>query len=560
MTNLWEFLAGLGIFLFAMQLLEDALKHLAGRTFKLFLRKHTGNKLSAIGSGAIVTGVLQSSSVVILMALAFVGAGAITMRNALAVVVGSNFGTTLDSWVVATIGFKFSIESFALPIVAVAGISMAFLSGRKRLFYYASFLFAFGLLFLGLDFMKESIELFVKEFDITGYLGYPRIVFVLIGFVITALIQSSSATMVIVLSALHTGVIPLETAASVIIGAELGTAIKIVLGSIGGIAAKKRVALGNIIFNLLVTAFAFLMLDVLLYLIAHVFGVKDGLISLVLFQSLINLAGVLVFYPFMDRFVQFLEKRYSKEVVSSTEFIDDVTTTVSEAAVEALEKEVLLFITRVAELNLEAFHVDERVFISTQSIGTELTRKYSRLKSYEERYADIKYAEGLILTFYFKLREEEMNGEEIKRVDQLVASVRNAMYAAKCIKDIRHNRKDFRDSADDLKYAYYKYDQLQLIQFYSQLNELFRMEELGRAGGMCKLNRINQDNYDSRMQRIYRDGGKDSLVESDISTLLNVNRELYSSGKAVIMASANYLLTSDQLATLQDQLSGDMPR
>jgi len=560
MTNLWEFLAGLGIFLFAMNLLEDALKHLAGRTFKLFLRKHTGNKLSAIGSGAVVTGVLQSSSVVILMTLAFVGAGAITMRNALAVVVGSNFGTTLDSWVVATIGFKFSIESFALPIVAIAGISMTFLSGRKRLFYSASFLFAFGLLFLGLGYMKDSIELFVKEFDITGYIGYPRIVFVLIGFVITALIQSSSATMVIVLSALHTGVIPLETAASVIIGAELGTAIKIVLGSIGGIAAKKRVALGNIIFNLLVTAFAFIVLDLLLYVIGDVLGVKDGLISLVLFQSMINLAGVLVFYPFMDRFVHFLEKRYTGDSITSAAFIDDVTTTVPEAAVEALEKEVLLFLTRVAELNLEAFHVEEKVFGVQESIATALANRFAGLKSYEARYADIKQAEGVILTFYFKLQEEEMTRDEIKRVGQLVAAVRNAMYAAKCIKDIRHNRKDFRDSADDLKYEYYKYDQLQLIQFYSELNEVFRLDELSRVSWMQKMNRLNQDNYDSRMHRIYRDGGKDSLEESDISTLLNVNREIYSSGKALIMALGNYLLTFEQSEVLQDQLSGNIPK
>ena len=103
-NNFWQLLAGLGIFLFGMFQLEDTLKQLAGRTFKLFLRKHTGNKFGAILSGTIVTGVLQSSSVVTLMVLTFVGAGVISMRNALGVVIGANLGTTLDSWVVATLG------------------------------------------------------------------------------------------------------------------------------------------------------------------------------------------------------------------------------------------------------------------------------------------------------------------------------------------------------------------------------------------------------------------------------------------------------------------------
>lgn len=547
MAHLWEFLAGLGIFLFAMSLLENALKYLAGRTFKLFLKKHTGNKLSAIGSGAIVTGVLQSSSVVILMTLAFVGAGAITMRNALAVVIGANFGTTLDSWVVATIGFKFSIESFALPIVAIAGISMAFLGDRKRLFHIATFLFGFGLLFLGLGFMKDSIELFVKEFDISGYLGYPRIVFVLIGFVITALIQSSSATMVIVLSALHTGVIPLETAASIIIGAELGTAVKIILGAIGGIPAKKRIALGNIIFNVLVTAFAFATLDVLLYLINDVFHIKDPLITLVLFQSIINLTGVIICYPLMGRFVNFLEKRYVNDNVSATAFIDAVSPAVPEAALEAMEKEVLFFLTRVSALNLEAFHVEEKIVLSDATISVQMEQREKVLKSYDERYEDVKRAEGEMLAFYFKLREEELDATESRRLDQLIACIRNAMYAAKGLKDIRHNRKDFRNSADDVKFDHYKRDQLQLINFYKQINAILHAENASQYDLLVELLHVNQNDYDSRMKAIYHDGGKEVLQEADISTLLNVNREMYSSGKAMTFCLKDFLLNSEQV-------------
>ena len=103
-----KMLAGIGFFILGMNFVETALRRLAGRSFKIFLRNHTSNKLKSILGGAIVTGVLQSSSVVNLMVLAFVGAGVLTMRNALAIILGANIGTTLDSWVVALVGFSFS--------------------------------------------------------------------------------------------------------------------------------------------------------------------------------------------------------------------------------------------------------------------------------------------------------------------------------------------------------------------------------------------------------------------------------------------------------------------
>jgi hypothetical protein len=114
--------AGVGLFLFAMYLLEESLKNLSGRNFKIFLQRSTKNKLGAVAGGAIVTGVLQSSSMVSLMVLAFVGAGVFTMKSALAIILGANLGTTLDSWVVATLGFKTNIEVIAYPTIFIGGL------------------------------------------------------------------------------------------------------------------------------------------------------------------------------------------------------------------------------------------------------------------------------------------------------------------------------------------------------------------------------------------------------------------------------------------------------
>src|SRR5687768_11616331 len=114
--------AGIGLFLFAMYLLEESLKNLSGRKFKLFLQRTTKNRIGAVAGGAVVTGVLQSSSMVSLMVLAFVGAGVFTLKSALAIILGANLGTTLDSWLVATLGFSNNVEVIAYPVVFLGGL------------------------------------------------------------------------------------------------------------------------------------------------------------------------------------------------------------------------------------------------------------------------------------------------------------------------------------------------------------------------------------------------------------------------------------------------------
>ncbi|MEY4930817.1 MAG: hypothetical protein RI909_1541, partial [Bacteroidota bacterium] len=224
--DLSQMLAGIGIFLLGMNFLEETLKNLAGRSFKLFLRKQTTNKIKAIGGGALLTGVLQSSSVVNLMVLAFVGAGVLTMQNALAVVLGSNVGATLTSWIIASLGFKINIQSLALPIVGIAGVFMAMFK-QGRFHQWSKFAFGFGALFVGLGFIKTGFEDLVINVDFSLFRHYPAIIFLIIGFVITSLIQASSATVALTLSALYADAITLPSAMAIVLGSEVGTTVKL---------------------------------------------------------------------------------------------------------------------------------------------------------------------------------------------------------------------------------------------------------------------------------------------------------------------------------------------
>lgn len=547
--NFWKLLAGLGIFLFGMAQLEESLKDLAGRTFKLFLKKHTDNRLKAILNGTIITAFLQSSSVVTLIVLGFVGAGVISMRNALAVVFGSNLGTTLDSWVVATLGFKLNLESLSLPIIAISGVGLTALTGNKKIYQIFKFTMGFGLLFLGLGFMKESIEVLIHDFDFARYQNLNRLGFVFIGFVITAIIQSSSATMVIVLSALNTAAIPFEIAVSVIIGSELGTSVKTVLASINGIAAKRRVALGNIIFNIIITIFAYLFTFPLIHFIQTILGFADPLIGLVMFQTLINLFGIILFFPFLKQFSDFLEKRFVKTSYSATRFIRNVSPLVPESVLEALENETLLFIHRIVTLNMETFHIDD---ISLKNPVLEKMQDNDR-KSYNDKYEDIKQAAGEILSVYTKISSEKIEKPDFLRMNQLVSSVRNAMYSGKGIKDIRQDRKELSESTVDSTYEQYQFIKMQLRNFYLKVNEIlmikdqsFRFEELAKQ--MIQ----NGKDYEIRTSNIYSQSAQSKLNEYDASTLLNVSREVYSSCKALTISLKDYLLDASLAETFDD--------
>src|SRR5690606_8184426 len=205
-------------FLFGMHQMEGALKQLSGGTFRKLLRRFTENWFRSVLTGTLATVVLQSSTAVSLMVLAFAGAGVLGMESAIGVVIGSNLGTALSSWIVATLGFKMKIELLALPFIGAGGLGSIVFSASSRGGNICKFLVGFGLLFLGLAYMKTSIESMANHYDLAALQNYPGFVYILIGFVLTAIIQSSSATIAIILSAIHSGVIAFPMAAYMVIG------------------------------------------------------------------------------------------------------------------------------------------------------------------------------------------------------------------------------------------------------------------------------------------------------------------------------------------------------
>jgi len=555
--DFWRLLAGLALFLYGMFHLEDGMKQMEGRSFKLFLQKHTKNKFSAILSGAGITAILQSSSIVNLMLLSFVGAGMLSMRNALGVVLGANVGGTFNSWLVATLGFNANITKFTLPAIGIAGIALIIFRKKKKISQAAKFLMGFGILFLGLQFMKESMDSLLKTFEFTPYLHYHGIVFVLIGFAITALIQTSAATVVLVISALYATIIPIETAVAVVLGAELGTTIKLLIGSIGGISAKKRVASANIIFNIVTSVFGFVLLVPIIKLLRDVIGIENPLIILVSFQTFINIAGVIFFYFFLNSLGNFLERRFADDNKIATSFLQNTSPEIFDIALEMIEKETGLFIYRTIHLNMEVFQIEDASSDENEfKKKAESNKVFSSSLPYLEKYHLLKQAEGEILSFYSKMIEQESNQGDLIRLNQLMTAVRSAMYGAKSMKDIDHDRIEFSNSVNEVKYGIYKLFRRQLVDFYSEINQIFLVKDKKICSQKLEtlFEKIKLD-YSERVKSSYLDTGKDVMKEVDISTLFILNLEIFTSCKAIIFSLKDYMLDDEVSEIFEDSLA-----
>lgn len=538
----WKFFAGLGLFLYGMTLMERVLKNLSGRSFKLFLRKYTQSLPKAIAGGALITGLVQSSSVVSLLVLAFVETGTITFRNALGVILGSNVGTTLTSWIVATVGFKLDIESYSLPVIAVSAIAMFFVHEQRRLYNFFRLFFSLGILFLGLGFMKASAETFVNDIDLTSYSHYGTWFFVLIGFAITVLIQASSATVAITLTALYTGAISFEMAAAVVIGSELGTTIKIVMAGLKGTADKKRVAWGNFTFNFVTGVVVFIFLHWLIIFIQDVVNIKDPLIGLVFLQTIINLLSIVLFLPFINVFATWLSKRFNEEREFTTSFISSSLPVVPDLAVDALFREGVNLLEKTMDFLEHILHLESKV--SDRRLLGSFVRSPD---SANQVYAKLKQTEGSILEYYTRLQTAELSKGQYTAINQYITTVRYCIRAAKTMKDIHHDLKDFESAGNDTIHKQYLDLRKDWMEFDETLQNLVAMEDpkalFEELASVMKRAFHSHQKYSAEIVDGLR---KKYLNELETSTLMNVHHEILSVKKSLLRALAHLKLTASQ--------------
>ncbi len=550
----WRLLAGLALFLFGMFELETALRKLAGRPFKRFMRAHTTPPIKGVLTGALSTAALQSSSVVSLMVLAFVGTGVINLASAISMVIGSNLGTTATGWIVATIGFKLNIETLALPLITFGGAGVVWTRSDSRIASLSHFVIGLGLMLIGLSYMKDGVVDASALFDPQSLSQYPPIVFLATGLAIAAIIQSSSATIMIALSALYAAIIPLESAAAVAIGADLGTTVTALLGAIAGSEAKKRVALAIIIFNVIVDTLAFVFLHPLLQFIKSILLITDPLYTLVAFHSLFNLFGIILFLPVMTPFSRFLERFFRSRRDNLVRHIRKQDIATPDLAVANIGRETGRLIDQVAALNQISFGLPIAESFYVADVDRQGVRVFEADARHEACYAEAKELEGEILAFALLVQKVPLEAAEAARLGQLIPALRHAVVSAKSVKDTHADLKMFRDSENDTFNSFAGIFGRNVAEFYGQLSTLGPANSATLVfEALVSLKQRNESLHAATHTEIYRHIHSDALSRFQISTLLNVSREIYVSNQSLLQALAELLLdmtTADTYASL----------
>ena len=416
--DLWKLLAGLGIFLFGMHQLEDAIKAMSGKVFRRLVSHWTRGRWRAVGSGTLVTAILQSSSAVSLMVLAFVGAGVLSLENGIGVMLGANVGTTITAWIIGAVGFQLKIESFALPFIAAGGLLLAFNPSAGRLFQIARLLLGFGFLLLGVAYMKGGVENLAGALDFSHLPPHGLWFYVLVGVVLTALMHASSASIAIFMAALQSGLITFEMGAALVIGANIGT---------------------------------------------------TGVLGLALFHTLFNVLGLILFFPGIGRLARLLNFLLPDHKTVLTVYLTNTPVEVPAAAEAALRKEILHLHDECQLYQLRLLKIDDQQ-IFPESLPLE--RKSGKRLSLEELYEDIKLLHAEIFSFYSLLLGQKLDAGEGKELERLIYASRNIMNALKNCKDIRGDLEEFEATENSYIEAQYQLFRQRLLGLCQDLHRL----------------------------------------------------------------------------------------
>jgi len=339
---IFQLVGGIGLFLIGMSVLTSGLVAFSGNALQRALARFTGTPYKAFLSGALLTALVQSSTATTATLIGFVSAGFLTFAQAIGVVIGASFGTTTTGWLVATLGLKLNIGLLTLPLIGIGGLLKTL--GKGRWIDLGMTLAGFGLLFLGLSILQEGMRTLSSVFNLSdlpiGGVG-ARILIMLIGFAMTAILQSSSAAIATILTALDTGNINFDQAAALTVGAAIGTTLTGALLAFGATVHAKRTVLAHIIFNTFTGLIAIALLPFFLTILDSIGAwvtITPGPVGLAAFHTMFIGFGVVLFLPFTSVFARMVERLLPNKSRDLTEHLDDSLLPLTDVALEASQR------------------------------------------------------------------------------------------------------------------------------------------------------------------------------------------------------------------------------
>ena len=443
-----EIAAGVSIFLFGMLFLEEGFKAFIGGTLEKVLQRTTNTLPKSIGFGAISTTIMQSSSLVSVIAISFISAGLITLAAGIGIIFGANIGTTTGAWLVAGFGLKVKISAYAMPML-VFGIVLSF-QKSKALKGIGSVLAGLGFLFLGIHHMKEGFEAFREQIDLARFAieGYPGLfLFALVGGAATVVMQSSHATLVLIITALAAGQITYDNALALAIGANIGTTITAIIGSMSANVQGKRLAGAHLIFNMVTGIIAIVFINPLVLAVDWVsaavgIAADDYTLKLAVFHTIFNMIGVILMAPFVGKLVLFLQRHLPEPSKSSVEplYLNDAAIEFPDTVLESVRKETWHLYECAIGLMCYGINMTREVVLGSEDLQKTIDADKKIIEfDLDQMYeSQVKQLYGSILEFITRA------GKQLPAVfsEQLFWLRQASINVVECVKHVKHLRKN----------------------------------------------------------------------------------------------------------------------
>ena len=405
-------MGGLGLFLYGMNLMGDGLQKSAGSKLKRIIELLTSNVIMGVLVGMVVTMVIQSSSATTVMVVGFVNAGIMSLTQAIGVIMGANIGTTITAQLV-------SLDvDFLAPVALGIGIVIYMFSNKPKHKNIAEILIGFGILFTGMDFMKEAVKPLAGYQGFTDMLlsfGHHPILGVLMGFAITAIVQSSSASMGMLIALASQGLIPITAALPILYGENIGTCVTSLISSIGASRNARRAAIMHLTFNVLGSMIFMFILSKPIVAIVTAIDPTDAARQIANAHTLFNILNVIVLLPFNKLIVKLAlklvpETKSEQDDYKVVKYIDDRMIETPSIALANIVKETL----RMGEKSKESLNAAMDGIVDKSKEKIELSFKREKL---------INELQKSILNYLLKLSKASLNEDSRETVDALFNTV-----------------------------------------------------------------------------------------------------------------------------------------
>jgi len=567
-----EIAAGVAIFLFGMLSLEEGFRAFSGGTLEKILQKSTDKLYKSVGFGILTTTIMQSSSLVSVLTISFLGAGLIGLAQGIGIVFGANIGTTTGAWLVAGLGLKVKISAYAMPML-VFGVILIFQKAKslKGLGYVLAGL---GFLFLGIHYMKDGFEAFKDTIDLASYAvtGYKGLfIFTGIGIFATVVMQSSHATLVLIITALAAGQISYENALALAIGANVGTTITAILGAMSSNIVGKQLAGAHLIFNGVTGLIAIIFIQQLMYSVewisAHV-GIAndDYALKLAVFHTIFNVIGVLVMVPFINKLVIFLEATLKADSSRSSAgydsalYLNDSVLELPSTSMAAIIRETKHLYENAFEIITHGLNLKRSNLVSSMPLEEVIKDGYSVNAIDIDDFYDhkIKGIYGEIIDFSTRA-QSNMSPKNIEVLYKLKLANRDLVEAVKDTKHLQKNLIKYADSTNVHIKEQYDIIREELAELLRNINIIATTDEEDVILLLLSKAKVHTEKYDivtnGTLDRLIREG----LITHEMATsLMNDSAYAYDISKNLIdMAEVTFADRSSNLMNLTEEMSMD---